>query len=288
VIVGYSQHYCGSLQLASDKKIYTARYNANIDSTSWLGVINNPDVLGSGCNYVDNGVSLSGKYSSLGLPNFVPYYLKSQLPPYTFTVNCLNATFSAPTVNKNNCVGSSSAVNSFSWNFGDPASGASNTSTTANTTHTFSSAGTYTVTLTLYYACGYDVITQSVKVTGPAISVTKEQTIQSGDSVTLTATASGVLLWNTGATSASITVSPHVTTAYCVMVNDSVGCTNTVCTRVIVIVPIDIPNVFTPDGDNINDVWNIRGLEAYPDARVSIFNRWGQSILPNLLYSKHH
>lgn len=38
------------------------------------------------------------------------------------------------------------------------------------------------------------------------------------------------------------------------------------------------PNVFTPNGDGENDLFSIRGLEAYPDARVTIFNRWGINI----------
>ena len=38
-------------------------------------------------------------------------------------------------------------TDAFAWNFGDAASGASNTATTATATHTFSAAGTYTVTL---------------------------------------------------------------------------------------------------------------------------------------------
>lgn len=37
---------------------------------------------------------------------------------------------------------------SWAWNFGDPASGADNTSTLQNPTHVFATAGTYTVTLT--------------------------------------------------------------------------------------------------------------------------------------------
>ncbi len=40
-------------------------------------------------------------------------------------------------------------INSWSWNFGDPASGANNTSTLQNPSHNFSGAGTYTVTLTV-------------------------------------------------------------------------------------------------------------------------------------------
>lgn len=40
------------------------------------------------------------------------------------------------------------ANTTYSWNFGDPASGASNTSTTANPTHSYSTPGTYTITMT--------------------------------------------------------------------------------------------------------------------------------------------
>lgn len=38
---------------------------------------------------------------------------------------------------------------SWAWNFGDPASGANNTSTLQNPTHVFSAVGTYSVTLTV-------------------------------------------------------------------------------------------------------------------------------------------
>ena len=36
---------------------------------------------------------------------------------------------------------------SYSWNFGDPGSGASNTSTSTNATHSYTDSGTYTITL---------------------------------------------------------------------------------------------------------------------------------------------
>ncbi len=51
----------------------------------------------------------------------------------------------------------------FSWNFGDPISGASNTSTIANPIHVFSSPGTYNVTLTVSGPCNQpSTIIQSI------------------------------------------------------------------------------------------------------------------------------
>lgn len=43
--------------------------------------------------------------------------------------------------------------------------------------------------------------------------------------------------------------------------------------------PVDclrIPDAFTPNGDGINDTWEIFNIHLYPNARVRIYNRWGQ------------
>jgi len=39
-----------------------------------------------------------------------------------------------------------------------------------------------------------------------------------------------------------------------------------------------IPNAFSPNGDNINDEWNIGMKHLYPQMEVTIFNRWGELI----------
>jgi len=39
-----------------------------------------------------------------------------------------------------------------------------------------------------------------------------------------------------------------------------------------------IPNTFTPNGDGINDTWNIKSLDTYPNCSVVVFNRWGQNV----------
>lgn len=44
------------------------------------------------------------------------------------------------------------------------------------------------------------------------------------------------------------------------------------------IVALEIPNGFTPNGDGLNDRFEIRGLEFYPENRLLIFNRWGNEV----------
>jgi len=44
-----------------------------------------------------------------------------------------------------------------------------------------------------------------------------------------------------------------------------------------------IPEIFTPNDDGIQDNFKIKCIEHYPDARLEVYNRWG-----NLVYSKDH
>jgi gliding motility-associated-like protein len=44
---------------------------------------------------------------------------------------------------------------------------------------------------------------------------------------------------------------------------------------------IYVPTAFSPNGDGINDTWNIPALEAYPDFELFIFNRYGELVFKN-------
>jgi gliding motility-associated-like protein len=46
-----------------------------------------------------------------------------------------------------------------------------------------------------------------------------------------------------------------------------------------------IPNVFSPNGDGINDKWQILYLETYPGSTVDVYNRYGQIIFHSVGYS---
>ena len=86
-------------------------------------------------------------------------------------------------------------------------------------------------------------------------------------------------------------VNPTSTTEYQVLVINEDGCTATdlVTIRVIKDRPIYIPNIFSPNGDGINDGFTIfsgPGLEEIE--KLQIFSRWGslvyetENILPNV------
>ena len=40
----------------------------------------------------------------------------------------------------------------------------------------------------------------------------------------------------------------------------------------------EVPNAFSPNGDGINDTWQIKYLESYPGAIIEVFNRYGQRV----------
>jgi len=70
----------------------------------------------------------------------------------------------APTIGTNVTFTDTSggAPTSWAWNFGDPASGTSNTSNAQNPTHAFLSAGTFNVSLTATNAAGSNTITKAI------------------------------------------------------------------------------------------------------------------------------
>lgn len=51
-----------------------------------------------------------------------------------------------------------------------------------------------------------------------------------------------------------------------------------------IIVNINIPNGFTPDGDGVNDYWNIRALDEHKKCKVEVFNQWGSIIFSSTGY----
>ena len=49
---------------------------------------------------------------------------------------------------------------------------------------------------------------------------------------------------------------------------------------------VAIPNTFTPNGDGVNDLWEISSLSAYPQCTIFIYTRYGNLIYRSIAYSK--
>jgi len=112
-------------------------------------------------------------------------------------------------------------------------------STTLSPIVTPTATTTYTLTGTDFFGCvNTDLVIVTVNPL-PTVSVTNATTC-AGTAATITATgvaASGTYLWNTGATTPSITMSPAVTTPYTVVYTLN-GCSSLVGTGTITITPI--------------------------------------------------
>jgi gliding motility-associated-like protein len=57
-------------------------------------------------------------------------------------------------------------------------------------------------------------------------------------------------------------------------------------TMILTINPCDltIPNVITPNGDLVNDVFYIPNVEYYPNSTMVIYNRWGRKVYESTNY----
>lgn len=58
-----------------------------------------------------------------------------------------------------------------------------------------------------------------------------------------------------------------------ISVRETLGCSNTTITNLLI---LEYPKFFTPNGDGVNDVWNITCLRDQPNATISIFDRYGK------------
>ena len=203
----------GSLQLAPDNKIYQA-----VGSSPSLPIINNPNIVGAGCNFNVNGVNLGGKISSYGLPTFYSSIFLSN------TIDFLNLCYGDSTY----FTSTNTSLDSVLWDFGDITSGNSNISTNSNTYHIFSDTGNFDVTLYSYLNSIADTSITSIYINPlPNVNLGIDTAICEGNILLLDVglQQGSSYLWNDNSTTSSYTVSTEGD--YSVIVTDSNGCSST-------------------------------------------------------------
>ncbi len=170
-------------------------------------------------------------------------------------------------------------LDSLTWTFGDGVP-----FTAGDTvTYLYDEAGTFLVQIKGYYrVCPDDSAVLDLTIYPyPVLNIGEDTAICPGGEPVLIADArNGVTpgaawLWSTGETGSSIYITEPGNYHATVTIS---GCSTTDSILARKSCYIDIPNVFTPNGDGYNDYFFPRSLlsRALTSFRMQIFNRWGQ------------
>jgi gliding motility-associated-like protein len=188
------------LQMGMDGKIYGNNYDPVASASYYVGAINNPNASGVNCNYEDSVVYLLGRDGGLSMPKFLSSFFVTQ-----FEV-------------EGRCAGDTTFfdinfhfIDSVLWNFGDPGSGAANTSTLVDAWHIYDEPGSYTVTLIAQNGAKTDTVTRNITIKAPPeidLGPDSEFCASIGSSTTLSLGGKkGDYLWSDGSTDSTLTVS---------------------------------------------------------------------------------
>ena len=162
--------FASAIQMGNNGKMYV-----NINDN--LSEIANPENSGPACNYTPIAIHLVQQFPNSNLPAFLPSYFQY---PVIATGNChfQNISFSIQNI---------AGVSNVLWDFGDPVSGANNSSTSFTPTHIFSQQGYFLVKAILYNAngCGADTIRKQVYAGEFQVFLGNDTTICQGDTLRL-------------------------------------------------------------------------------------------------------
>jgi gliding motility-associated-like protein len=184
----------------------------------------------------------------------------------------------------------------FYWNFGDPASGANDSSDLSSPSHLYTVVGSYSVTLKVVDSttCNIsDSTSFTIAVQGKPTAAFTYSPLPPQPPNTPTvfrdASSPGVKYqWFFGdGTSETKTTPDTVVHLYnqtdtfqvCEVVTNASGCTDTVCQPVPAVINplLDVPNAFTPGRFGVNAVVKVVGF-GITHMNWRIYNRWGQIV----------
>lgn len=130
---------------------------------------------------------------------------------------------------------------------------------------------------------GYDTVMTVFK-ENPIVFVPNDQIICAGESTTATVSSnqSGATFeWMPGnLTGATNVLQPNATTTYTVIATYD-GCVSAPASFVLDLsgaCSLEVPNVFTPNKDQVNDSFGLLSQSGITTLKCSIFNRWGNEI----------
>lgn len=178
-----------------------------------------------------------------------------------------------------------STIGSWQWDFGDGGN-----DTTQNPVYAYSSSGTYTVNLIVQSVQGcWDTISYPVSIQGPPTAgyTSSPGSVKIDESFTFSDISFTNIVswfWDFGDGSGTST-SQNPDYSYssagnytvCLRVIDTFGCEDSLCENVIVFMPPQVPNAFSPNGEGANNVFSVLG-GPYKELEFRIYNNWGELI----------
>ena len=211
----------------------------------------------------------------------IPFIYNNPTADFTWTGDtlCINKPIQFASTSTN--------IAAWNWSF-SPGSG----SQAPPFSYPFSSAGAHAVSLTIkdQHGCGSLPVTQTITIEpDPVIDAGPDQYISSGGSASLNAVITNpsnyTFLWTPSTYLSATDILDPVSTpdirpvTYTITATDkNTHCKGSDNVIIVPVVKLFIPTGFTPNHDGINDTWNIPGLALYPNAVVTIYNRWGQKV----------
>lgn len=215
-------------------------------------------------------------------------------PIADFTVSPTTLCQGVSNIFSDNSTAPNSTVSSWDWDFGDGTPNA----TTRNPTHRYAYPGSFDIYLTVknVFGCESDPFIQTVLVNlqpvvdaGWSFVVPEGTVIRLNPSVNDSSVVS--FLWTPQGDISDPTVLRPVFAAmtdqvYTLTATGPGGCSDSDSMSVKILKPFKVPNVFSPNGDNINDRWVIKNLSDYPGVKVDVYNRYGQPVFSSVGYSQ--
>ena len=196
------------------------------------------------------------------------------------------------------CFGASIALTtnsnaaSYTWSGGTGLS--STTAASPVATPTALGANTYTVSGTLGQCTKTDQVRINVE-SQVNVSAGGDIFVISGEQAQLVGTVTGAstYLWTSNPVDANFNanilnpiVKPAVTTNYTLTATNAIGCTAS-DNVLVTVIPycIKVKNAFSPNGDGINDIWQVYDqFDCLKNIRVSVFNRYGSKVFESSDY----